>query len=166
MRICQVKFSDFEERMKNEAGAARRMMLLASLAMMRCLPSPVPKAHIIAEGNIMCEAHIICPQGQTSCKKRSTLSRASFLGAGEGNRTPESGLGSRNSTIEQHPQRGMRSTVAYYTPKISFRQGVNAKFIYSSYSFDRAVQNSVMTYSVTKTAAQAAIATLVRPLLK
>jgi len=35
----------------------------------------VPQAHIIAEGNIMCEARIICPAGQTSLKKarRSVL---------------------------------------------------------------------------------------------
>ena len=30
-----------------------------------------PQAHIIAEGSIMCEARIICPTGQTSCKKAS-----------------------------------------------------------------------------------------------
>ena len=27
------------------------------------------KAHITAEGNIICEAYIICPTGQTSLKK-------------------------------------------------------------------------------------------------
>ena len=39
-----------------------------SLTMMRCLP-PCPAGHIIAEGNIMRGAHIICPTGETSLKK-------------------------------------------------------------------------------------------------
>ena len=31
---------------------------------------PCPAGHIIAEGNIMCEAHIICPaRGKHHCKK-------------------------------------------------------------------------------------------------
>ena len=38
----------------------------------------VPKAHIIAAGNIMCEAHIICPTGQTSFKK-ALLTQCFFL---------------------------------------------------------------------------------------
>ena len=47
---------------------------------MRCLPM-CRQARIIAAGNIMREAHIICPTGQTSLKK-ALLSQCFFLGGG------------------------------------------------------------------------------------
>jgi len=44
-------------------------MIAADAASDATCSAHVPQAHIIAAGNIMCEARIICPSGQTSLKK-------------------------------------------------------------------------------------------------
>ena len=63
------------------------MMQIAARSMMRCLPDQnVPKAHIIAIGNIISVSDIICPTGQTSCKETALSADKSdfFDGVGDG----------------------------------------------------------------------------------
>ncbi len=64
----------------------RIMMLLVSLAMMRCLPQNVAKPHIISVSVIIGKANIICRR-QTSFKKVTFVlvdKSDFFVGAGGG----------------------------------------------------------------------------------
>ena len=63
-------------------------MLLAPLAMMRCLPLFMCEAHITPAEHIIGKANITCPQGQTSLKK-PLPKKWFFHGAPEGIRTPD-----------------------------------------------------------------------------
>ena len=56
------------------------MMLLPLVAMMQCLPSRAVGTHH-KRSDIICKAHIICPAGQTSLKKRHGITVSFFLGA-------------------------------------------------------------------------------------
>ena len=54
--------------------ASLKMMLLVSLAMMRCLPLCARRHTSLGEAVIIGKANIIC-RGQTSCKKRTFVGR-------------------------------------------------------------------------------------------
>ena len=53
----------------DDVSADAEMMLFAIAHNDVMFALTCPQAHIIAAGNIMCEAHIICPSGKTSLKK-------------------------------------------------------------------------------------------------
>ena len=53
----------------DDVSADAEMMLFAISHNDAMFALTCPQAHIIAAGNIMCEARIICPSGQTSLKK-------------------------------------------------------------------------------------------------